>query len=263
MTKPIEDTVESAEAIPEDLAADLGRDRRPGSSATGPRKKPRRSTASLSAAIKEEIARRQKKRDRDPHEGAGARASRNLPTSARAIIESKNVLSTFEEAWAKVAAGEAKNAKLLLLCGTSRLFGNCMNAAIKGPSSCGKSVLRGRVFDFFPPESVISFTTLSEKALLYYREDFCHKILIMGEASGAEEQELQDYLLRELMSEGRLIYPVVQKVGDELVTVNIEKNGPVAFQVTTTKAALHPENETRMISIDVDDSEEPDRACAR
>ena len=131
-----------------------------------------------------------------------------------------------------------------------------MNAAIKGPSSCGKSVLRGRVLDFFPPESVISFTTLSEKALLYYREDFCHKILSMGEASGAEEQELQDYLLRELMSEGRLIYPVVQKVGDELVTVNIEKNGPVAFQVTTTKAALHPENETRMISIDVDDSQE-------
>jgi hypothetical protein len=40
----------------------------------------------------------------------------------------------------------------------------------------------------------------------------------MGEASGAEEQELQDYLLRELMSEGKLIYPVVQKVGDELVT---------------------------------------------
>jgi len=78
----------------------------------------------------------------------------------------------------------------------------------------------------------------------------------MGEASGAEEQELQDYLLRELMSEGKLIYPVVQKVGDELVTTNIEKNGPVAFQVTTTKAALHPENETRMISIDVDDSQE-------
>jgi hypothetical protein len=131
-----------------------------------------------------------------------------------------------------------------------------MSAAIKGPSSCGKSVLRGRVLDFFPPESVISFTTLSEKALLYYKEDFCNKILSMGEASGTDEQELQDYLLRELMSEGRLVYPVVQKIGDELTTTEIIKNGPVAFQVTTTKAALHPENETRMISIDVDDSEE-------
>jgi hypothetical protein len=206
--------------------------------------------------IKAEIARRTKKASVTPIRVAPKADMKALEASADAIINSENVLETFEKAWLKVAAGEAKNAKLLYLCGTSRVFGTCMNAAIKGPSSCGKSVLRGRVLDFFPPESVISFTTLSEKALLYYKDDFCHKILSMGEASGAEEQELQDYLLRELMSEGRLIYPVVQKIGEELVTTNIEKNGPVAFQVTTTKAALHPENETRMISIDVDDSEE-------
>jgi predicted transcriptional regulator len=98
---------------------------------------------------------------------------------------------------------------------------------------------------------VVSFTILSEKALLYYDGDFAHKILSMGEASGAEEQSLQDYLLRELISEGRLRYPVVQG----MVTVTVEKNGPVAFMVTTTKAALHPENETRMLSLEIDDSD--------
>lgn len=159
--------------------------------------------------------------------------------SARKIIESKNVLKLFAEEWKRVVAGEEENAKLLYLVATSRLFSQCMNAAIKGPSSAGKSQLRRKVLEFIPPEDIVSFTTLSERALLYFEDDFVHKILSMGEASGADEQGLQDYLLRELMSEGKLRYPVVQKVDKVgLATVVIEKNGPVAFMVTTTKAAL-------------------------
>ena len=42
--------------------------------------------------------------------------------------------------------------------------------------------------EYFPPESVISFTTLSEKALLHLREEFSHRILSMGEAAGADEK---------------------------------------------------------------------------
>ena len=130
-----------------------------------------------------------------------------------------------------------------------------MNVAIKGPSSGGKSEIRRQVLEFFLPEAIVSFTTLSERALLYYEEDFAHKILSMGEAAGAEEQSLQDYLLRELISEGRLRYPVAQMKKGGLITTTIEKNGPVAFMVTTTKSALHPENETRMLSLEVDDSD--------
>lgn len=179
--------------------------------------------------------------------------------SARSIIECGDVLSWFEGSWRKVIAGEEKNAKLLYLVATSRLFSKCMNAAIKGPSSAGKSEIRKQVLEFFPPEDVVSFTTLSEKALLYFKEDFAHKILSMGEAAGAEEQSLQDYLLRELISDGRLRYPVPQKVEGKMETVVVEKNGPVAFLVTTTKAALNSENETRMLSLEIDDSEEQTR----
>jgi hypothetical protein len=251
----IKDTVDGAQEVRGDIAADLMKiqDRIELDKAI---KEASKKHGVSVAAIREEIARRKKKPGDVIAMKPPAPSLEKLAKSAAEIINSEDVLDTFSAAWGKVAAGEAKNAKLLYLCGTSRLFGTCMNAAIKGPSSCGKSVLRGRVLDFFPPESVISFTTLSEKALLYYRDDFCHKIISMGEAAGTEERVLQDYLLRELMSEGRLVYPVVQKVGEELVTISIEKNGPVAFQVTTTKAALHPENETRMLSIDVDDSED-------
>ena len=90
-------------------------------------------------------------------------------------------------------------------------------------------------------------------------DDFAHKILSMGEAAGAEQQCFQDYLLRELMSEGRLRYPVPQKIGGEIVTVIIEKNGPVAFMVTTTRTILHDENETRLLSLETDDSPEQTR----
>ena len=42
----------------------------------------------------------------------------------------------------------------------------------------------------------------------------------MGEAAGTEQASFQDYLLRELMSEGRLRYPVPQKVGNDIVGQN-------------------------------------------
>jgi hypothetical protein len=171
------------------------------------------------------------------------------------IIGSKDVLALFADKLSNVIAGEAVNAKLLYLSATSRLFDNTMHVAIKGTSSGGKSILRTEVLKFFPPEDVISFTTLSEKALLYYDDDFAHKVLSMGEAAGAEEQSLQDYLLRELISEKRLRYPVVQKLKGGLTTTIIEKNGPVAFMVTTTKNALHPENETRLLSLEINDTE--------
>jgi hypothetical protein len=205
-----------------------------------------------------------RKRKPDPADATAEEISRwnaeesaHWEQSARSIIESENVLELFSRSWRQLLAGEEKNAKLLYLTATSRLFDRCMSAAIKGPSSAGKSQIRKQVLEYFPPEDVVAFTTLSEKALLYYETDFAHKILSMGEAAGTDEQSLQDYLLRELISEGRLRYPVVQKVDKGgMVTVTVEKNGPVAFLVTTTKAALHPENETRMLSLEVDDSEE-------
>ena len=126
-------------------------------------------------------------------DGEYAQEREHWEASARTIIECGNVLEWFVGSWRKIVAGEEQNAKLLYLVATSRLFGKCMNAAIKGPSSAGKSEIRRQVLEFFPPEEVVSFTTLSEKALLYYDGDFAHKILSMGEASGVDR--LEDVLM--------------------------------------------------------------------
>ena len=182
-----------------------------------------------------------------------------IERSAAHIIASKNVLDLFAEEFSKVIAGETVNGKLLYLVATSRLFDRTMHAAIKGTSAGGKSEIRKRMLEFFPPESVVSFTSLSEKSLIYHDGDFSHKILSMGEAVATEEQEFQDYLLRELMSEGRLRHATVQRVGNNYVAMTIEKNGPVSFLVTTTKSKMHPENETRMLSLEIDHSAEQTR----
>lgn len=196
----------------------------------------------------------------EPARASSTHSVHELAASAAEIIASENILEEFVADWRKIMAGEERNAMLLYLVATSRLFDKPMHAALKGASSSGKSQVRGRVLDFFPPEDVISFTALSEKALLYFEGDFTHMILSMGEAAGAKEQEFQDYLLRELMSEGRLSYPVPQKVAGEIVTITIEKTGPVCFLVTTTRDKLHPENETRLLSLEIDDSEAQTRA---
>jgi hypothetical protein len=183
-----------------------------------------------------------------------------LADAAAPIVSSENVLDLFEGVWRRVVAREERLGKLLFLAGVSRLFPKAIHVAVKGPSSGGKSEVRKRVLNFFPPEAVVHFTSMSERALIYFEGDFRHKILSMGEAAGSDEQSLQDYLLRELMSEGVLHYQVVQMHGSVGSTVTITKHGPVAFMVTTTRHKLHPENETRMLSLDIDDSEDQTRA---
>ena len=183
-----------------------------------------------------------------------------LAESARDIIDSDNVLALFTEDLDRQIAGERDLAKLLYLVGTSRLLDKTMHAAIKGTSAAGKSIIRRSVLEFFPPEHVIAFTSLSEKVLLYSADDYAHKILSMGEAISGDELKFQDYLLRELMSENKLIYKTMRKGKDgNNEELTIEKNGPVSFLVTTTRGMLHPENETRMLSLEVNDRDKQTR----
>jgi phage/plasmid primase-like uncharacterized protein len=118
-----------------------------------------------------------------------------LTESARDIIDSEDVLADFAPKFGKMYVGEARNAQLLYLICTSRLFPrkSTMHATAKGASSIGKSELLTSVAEFMPPEDIIKFTALSEKALLYDERDFQHKILIMAEAGDEKQQSFQDY----------------------------------------------------------------------
>jgi hypothetical protein len=84
----------------------------------------------------------------------------------------------------------------------------------------------------------------------------------MYEAAGMSS-DFATYLIRSLLSEGRLRYETVEKTRDGLVSKFIEREGPTGLIVTTTSLRLHPENETRMLSLTVSDTQEQTAAVFR
>jgi hypothetical protein len=157
--------------------------------------------------------------------------------------------------------GEERNARLTYLAITSRILDDPVSIAVKGLSSSGKSYTVTAVLRFFPDEAVITMTAMSERALIYMEDDFAHRTLVLFEAVALREERektesnLTAYIVRSLLSEGEIRYPVAGKGEDgKTVTRWIIKEGPTNFIVTTTATSLHGENETRMLSLPTDDS---------
>ena len=150
-------------------------------------------------------------------------------------------------------AGESRVAKLLYLAVTSRFLGRPVSVAVKGPSSGGKSYLTERVLGFFPESSFYALTAMSEHALAYSDEPLTHRFLVIYEAAGMNS-DFQTYLIRSLLSEGKVRYETVEKTSEGMKPRLIERAGPTGLLITTTLTRLHPENETRMLSLAVTDT---------
>jgi hypothetical protein len=148
--------------------------------------------------------------------------------------------------------GEDRTVKLLFLAGVSRLLERPVSCVIKGASSAGKSVTVETVFEHFPPSAFYPLSSMSERSLAYSDEPLTHRILILYEAAGLTSH-LATYLMRSLLSEGRIRYETVEKTSKGLKPKLIEREGPTGLILTTTGARLHPENETRMLSLTVRD----------
>src|SRR5215213_1825250 len=133
-----------------------------------------------------------------------------------------------------------------------------VSIAMKGPSSGGKSYLTERVLGFFPDEAYHALTAMSEHALAYSEEPLSHRFLVIYEAAGMNS-DFQTYLMRSLLSEGRVRYETVEKTSEGMKPRLIEREGPTGLIVTTTAVKLHPENETRLISLTVTDTQQQTR----
>lgn len=158
--------------------------------------------------------------------------------------------------------GETRAAKLIYLALTTRLLGDLLSVAVKGPSSGGKSFVTENVVELFPPSAVYVLSSMSEHALAYLEEPLSHRFLVLYEAAGMQN-DLVGYLIRSLLSEGQIRYATVEKTKDGLRQRTIELEGPTGLLVTTTSVRLHPENETRVLSVSVDDTQEQTRAVMR
>jgi len=150
--------------------------------------------------------------------------------------------------------GEERLAKLTYLAVTSRLLERPVSLAAKGLSSAGKSYTTRAVLGLCPPSAYYSVTAMSERALAYSDEPLAHRMIVLAEAAGMES-DFGSYLLRSLLSEGCVRYETVEATQEGVRARLIERPGPTGAIITTTRLTLHPENETRLLSVPVDDSE--------
>jgi hypothetical protein len=174
-----------------------------------------------------------------------------------------NILGSFAGELSGIGVvGERRAAKLIYLAVTSRLLDRPVSVAVKGPSSGGKSFVVESTLKFFPPEAFYSLTAMSDRALAYSSEPLRYRHLVIYEAAGMAS-DFATYLIRSLLSEGRLRYETVEKTKDGLAPRLIEREGPTGLIVTTTSLRLHPENETRMLSLTITDTHDQTAAVFR
>jgi len=181
----------------------------------------------------------------------------------KGIARSYDVLDKFvKQLKASGHVGEERNIKLVYVSATSRLLDRPVSLIVKGPSSTGKNHQVESTLQAFPDGAYFAFTSMSEKALYYDDADYRHKMLYVAEAEGMNNQNL-DYAVRSLLSEGQLRYLTVEKINGQMVKREIVKEGPTGMIQTTTRANLYHDNETRAVSITVNDTREQTKAIMR
>ena len=191
---------------------------------------------------------------------SSATATVQPPPPKPPLADAPDILVRFaDELAAAGVAGERRAGLVIFLVVVSRFLTKIVSLAVKGPSAGGKSFLTETVLGYFPPSAYYALSAMSEHALVYDQEPLQHRMLVIYEAAGMTG-EMQSYLIRSLLSEGKVRYATVEKTKAGLHSRLIERAGPTGLIVTTTAVKLHPENETRLLSLTVNDSPAQTRA---
>jgi len=184
-----------------------------------------------------------------------------LEREARKLLRSPRFFNKFLHSMKKAGLiGEEPNALVLLVVAVSRVLPRPLNAFVKGHSSAGKNWLVTRLLLLMPRSAVVEITSASDKAWNYSHSDFRNRVLYVqerNEAAGTLEE------IRTLISEGKLIRIVSAFENGKRVTKKYVTDGPVSAISTTTKNTLQIDDETRHVSIWVDESNEQTRRIVK
>ena len=202
-----------------------------------------------------------------PYHAIQAAARRKAAAQAKAqaatLLSCPDILAELPQLCAQLGlVGEDRNAKLLYLAIVSRLLDTPISVVVKGPSSAGKSFAVETVLKAFPETAFYALSSMSPRALAYSQEPLHHRMLVVYEASGLAA-DTGAYLLRTLLSENCIRHETVEKTRNGLQPRLIQREGPTGLITTTTWAALHPEIETRMLSLTVRDDKAHTKAIIR
>jgi hypothetical protein len=152
--------------------------------------------------------------------------------------------------------GEERNALAIYVNAISALLEKPISTIAKGVSSAGKNFLVSRVLRLIPETAIREITSSSRTAWNYSGEDFRHKIVYLQERNDAAGAV---HPVRLLISEGRLIREVTVRQNGQWTKQRFVAEGPIAAISTTTRDRIEMDDETRNVSVWMDDSIEQTR----
>ena len=185
-----------------------------------------------------------------------------LEEACKGLQFEKSILSKLDaEIKATDFAGSTEVPQLVFLTMYTRFLDKPVSLLIKGPSGSGKSHALNAGIEFVPADASEIYHGMSEKALIYNADlNLRHRYLIIQEAAGLNKGDGRVFL-RQLLSEGVVRYATVQATADGLIGKDLPPlEGPTGLIMTTTANELHPEDESRMLSIHIDESRERTQA---
>ncbi len=198
-----------------------------------------------------------KSSSKHPEEAPGADdPPPELVAEADALLKDPKLVVRFHQTLeSRGLVGERDAALAVLLCCVSRKMEKPVHIVVKAASSAGKNYLVYAVVVLLPTGDVLIVSDMTQRALNYLTGGLKNKVVVIVEQAGAAAAE---YPLRLVMSEGRITTLVAEKVedgnGSRIETREHVVEGPAAFILTTTRALLHDENETRIIEVNIDES---------
>ena len=177
---------------------------------------------------------------------------RKAKAKAQQLLRSTRFFNEFLTAVRKAGlVGEEKNALVLLIVAVSRLLNRPLNVIVKGQSASGKNWLVTRVLRLMPSDAVREISSTSRRAWNYSKDDFRHRVVYIQERNKATGEI---HPVRLMISEGRVVRLVTAWEKGLLITKKYVARGPVAAISTTTSDRLEIDDETRHISLWVDES---------
>jgi hypothetical protein len=182
------------------------------------------------------------------------------PTSERELCKETDLLARFARDVERAGlVGESRNAEIILVAAVSARLSRPLNVSVHGVSAAGKNHLIGSVAGFIPDEMKKFLSGMSPKNLMHSGEnEYQHKAVFIAEYEGVRGA---DYAIRTMQSEQVIEWEYVDHEKDRgIVKKKNRVKGPAAFIQATTRPVLHPENETRLLFVQMDETHEQTRA---
>jgi hypothetical protein len=191
-----------------------------------------------------------------------AEETADLLKLAYELLHDPKLMERIKEAIrARGYAGDLTPPTLIYLVMTSRLLERPQNAAAVAASGAGKNAAIDAPAELMPTEALYKMTAGSPRALIYAKEEFEHRVVIVQEADSIPEDGPAASAIRSLAADNSMEYDVV--VRDESTggfrTMHIRKRGPTGLLTTSTRS-LKNQMGTRVLEIPIRDDEEQTRA---